>query len=136
MSCIFCKIVAGELPADKIYEDEKSLVFLSIGPINKGHALVIPKEHYNDYLDTPDELLVHLTQVGKKVAQAVKQATGANGINFGVNNGVAAGQLIFHTHLHIIPRFNNDGLKSWPDKEYENDDEKSKFAEKIKRELN
>ena len=133
--CVFCKIIAGELPAAKIYEDEKSLVFLSIDPVNKGHALVVPKDHYDNYLDTPDELLVHLTQVAKKIAQAVKQATGAEGINLGVNNGAVAGQMIFHTHLHIIPRFANDGLPSWPDKEYENDDEKQLMAEKIKKEL-
>ncbi len=134
-NCVFCKIVAGELPASKIYEDEKTLVFLSIGPINKGHALVIPKEHYKDCLDTPSELLAHLMQVAQKVARAVKLATGADGINFGINNGAAAGQLVFHTHLHIIPRFYNDGLHSWPDKEYKDIEEQEAMAQKIKKEL-
>ena len=134
--CVFCKIVAGELPASKIYEDKKTLVFLSIGPVNKGHALVIPKEHYKDCLDTPSELLAHLMQVAQKVAQAVKQATEADGINFGINNGSAAGQLVFHTHLHIIPRFDNDGLYSWPDKKYKNIKEQEAIAKKIKEALN
>ena len=134
--CIFCKIVVGGLPASKIYEDEKTLVFLSIDPVNKGHALVIPKEHYRDCLDTPSELLAYLMQVAQRVAQAVKQATGADGINFGINNGAAAGQLVFHTHLHIIPRFNNDGLHSWPDKEYKDIEEQEAMAQKIKEVLN
>ncbi len=130
--CIFCKIVKREIPSDIIYEDDKILAFVDISPINKGHSLVIPKEHYENSLATPDEILKDLIVVVKKVALAVKEVTGAEGINFGINNGAAAGQVVFHTHMHVIPRFKSDGLKLWGSGEYENEQEKKEMAEKIK----
>ncbi|MBW3002393.1 HIT family protein [Candidatus Woesearchaeota archaeon] len=112
--CIFCKIVKGEIPCQKVYEDDKILAFLDIMPVHKGHTLVIPKEHHTDILDMPDDTLAELAKVAKKVSKAVKEATKADGFNIGQNNGAAAGQAVFHFHLHVIPRFNNDGLKTWP----------------------
>lgn len=132
MDCIFCKLVKGEIPSSKVYEDEKFLAFLDISPINKGHALVIPKEHFENLIETPDELMGDLWVMVKKIAKAVKQATGADGINFGSNNGRAAGQIILHTHIHVIPRFSDDGYKMWGSGEYDNEDEKNKLANKIK----
>jgi len=121
-NCIFCKIIKGEIPSSKVYEDEKTLVFLDIAPINKGHALVIPKEHFETMEELPDELLEYLVGIVKKVSIAVKQATNADGYNIGMNNHKASGQLVPHAHFHVIPRFENDGLKSWPQKEYEEGD--------------
>ena len=112
MDCIFCKIVKGEIPCQKIYEDEDFLAFLDIRPINKGHALLIPKEHHENLLDMPDELKV--TPVLKKVARAVYEAMGASAFNIGMNNFSDAGQVVLHSHWHIIPRYPEDGLQHWP----------------------
>ncbi len=129
--CIFCKIVKGDIPCSRIYEDDMFLAFLDISPINKGHVLLIPKEHHRDIFDTPDDTLAGFAKTAKKIAKAVKQATDADGINLGQNNGKAAGQEVSHSHMHIIPRFADDGLKHWPGGNYE-EDEAEKFAEKIK----
>jgi len=111
--CIFCKIVKGEIPCNKVYEDDKILAFLDINPINKGHTLIIPKEHYESTLETPDELIKHIAVAVKRIAKAVLEATGAKGCNIGINNGEVSGQLIFHTHWHIMPRFPGDGHELW-----------------------
>jgi len=132
--CIFCKIIKGEVQADKIYEDEHTLAFLNIRPINHGHALVIPKEHYRNIFDMPEEVFCSLVGPIKKVARAVKEVTGAQGINVSINNEPAAGQVVFHAHFHIIPRFTEDGLKHWGDKKCK-DGELEKIAEKIKARL-
>lgn len=115
--CIFCKIANKEIPADIIHEDEHSVSFLDLRPVNKGHALVIPKKHFNDLLETDDEDLAFLISEVKKIGQAVMSATGATGFNLGVNTRSAAGQVVFHTHFHVIPRYENDGLKMWPHSE-------------------
>jgi len=132
--CLFCKIIAGEIPYDKIYEDEKVLAFLDISPINPGHVLLIPKEHFDNTLETPDEILAYMTKIVKKIVPAIIKATGADAWNLGVNNGSGAGQIIFHTHWHIIPRLADDGLKHWPGKPYPKGENKI-IAEKIKQNL-
>lgn len=130
--CIFCKIAKGEIPCTKIYEDEKVLAFLDIAPVNKGHTLVIPKEHHETLIDVPDELLAEIMKTTKKVANAVMKATEVNGFNIMQNNYKIAGQLVPHYHLHIIPRLEDDGLKLWPqDKKYE-EGEAEEMAKKIK----
>ena len=129
--CIFCKIVNGEIPCTKVYENNKVLAFLDIAPVNKGHTLVIPKEHHKDLLDMPNDVLAEVAKVGKKVAKAAVKATGAAGFNLGQNNGKTAGQVVMHFHLHIIPRFEGDGLKLWPQGKYEGKEEEE-IAEKIK----
>lgn len=112
-NCLFCKIIGGEIPATKVYEDEHSFAFLDIHPINIGHTLIIPKEHFTNLYETPDETLSHLAIVIKKLSIAVKSAVNADGINIGMNNDPVAGQVIFHTHIHVIPRFADDGLIHW-----------------------
>jgi len=131
MDCIFCKIAEGEIPADKIYEDENCLAFLDITPVNPGHALLIPKAHYENLHELPDELLSKMAPVIKKIADAVKKGTDAEGINIGMNNGEAAGQIVPHAHFHIIPRFSGDGHKHWKGGSYA-EEEAKKTAEKIK----
>lgn len=132
--CIFCKIVSGELPSYKVFEDARTLAFLDINPIQPGHTLVIPKRHHKDLLDTPDELLQDLIAVCKKVGGAVKEAMSVDAFNLSMNNGEASGQIIFHTHFHIIPRKVSDNLSSWPHQDYR-EGEVSKIAERIRRNI-
>ena len=134
MDCIFCKIIKGEIPCDKVYEDEKTLAFLDISPVNKGHTLVVPKHHCKDILEAPDEELKQTILTVKKVAKAMVKAVNANGWNLGVNNGEAAGQVVFHSHFHIIPRLSTDGLKHWPHKNYSAGESK-KVAAQIRKVL-
>lgn len=129
--CIFCKIVKGELPSFKLYEDSEIVSFLTIAPINEGHALVVPKEHYKDLFDTPKELLEKIISKSQKISNAIKQTTGCSGINIVQNNGKSAGQEIMHYHMHLIPRHEDDGLEQWHGKEKTPDEIKT-VAEKIK----
>jgi histidine triad (HIT) family protein len=104
-TCIFCKIVRKEAAASLVYEDEQVLVFMDIRPVNEGHTLVIPKQHYKDIYDTPEELVAYTHKITKQIAIAVKKATEADGISIVQQNGKAAGQDIFHLHIHVIPMF-------------------------------
>lgn len=108
-SCIFCKIANGEIPSNTIYEDDKFRVILDNGPATKGHALVLPKEHYADLFEMPQDLLADAAVVAKKVASNIKDKLSCDGLNLVQNNGEAAGQTVMHFHLHIIPRYENDG---------------------------
>ena len=128
--CLFCKIVKGELPSSKIYEDEDTLAFLDLFPVNKGHSLVISKEHYENIFDVPAESLSKISSVMKNVADAVKKGVNADGISIAQSNGKDAGQVIPHIHFHIMPRFKDDGLKLWPQGKYE-EGEMDKFKEDI-----
>ena len=116
--CIFCKIIAGEIPSYKIYEDRDSLAFLDITPINPGHTLVVPKAHYENLLVAPDELAGQLIKVIKKISPAILKGVGAKGFNLGLNAGADAGQVVPHLHWHIMPRFPNDNYELWRGKEY------------------
>ena len=118
--CIFCKMIAGQIPVTKIYEDEVILSFLDIGPISDGHTLVIPKQHFEKLHECPAELLGQVfTRLGK-IAGAVAAAMNSDGYNLLCNNGRAAGQLIEHLHFHIIARNAGDGLfNRWPSYKYE-----------------
>lgn len=134
--CIFCKIVAGEIPATILYEDEDIQVFMDIGPIIKGHALVIPKVHYDPVSDTPDEILSKLHITAKRVAQAQMNELRADGVNIMQNNGKAAGQEVPHIHIHVIPRFDDDGHRwNWNATKYDNSEEMNDLAEKMRRSL-
>ncbi|MBE5823250.1 MAG: HIT family protein [Butyrivibrio sp.] len=108
-SCIFCKIANGEIPSNTIYEDDKFRVILDNGPATKGHALVLPKEHYANLFEMPEELLADAAKVAKKVASDIKDKLSCDGLNLVQNNGETAGQTVMHFHLHIIPRYKNDG---------------------------
>ncbi|MFT5179774.1 MAG: histidine triad (HIT) family protein [Candidatus Paceibacteria bacterium] len=132
---IFTKIVKGEIPSTKVYEDADFLAFLDIQPNNIGHTLLIPKEPYERLKDIPDELLEKLMVIVKKVSIAVEKGTGAKGINLSVNDGVIAGQEVLHFHLHIIPRFEDDSFKHGIHVEYESGEHAEEVGEKIRKEL-
>ena len=108
-NCIFCKIAAGEIPSNTIYEDDYFRVILDLGPATKGHALVLPKNHYVDLFEIPEDVLADAAKVAKKVAGTMKEKLSCDGLNLVQNNGEAAGQTVMHFHLHIIPRYKNDG---------------------------
>jgi histidine triad (HIT) family protein len=104
-SCTFCQIARGEAPAKIIYEDEKAMAFLSNRPVNAGHTLVISKKHYENVFEIPEKEMMHIFKIVKKVAHAVKTAENAEGVKIVQNNGEAAGQVIFHFHVHVIPMY-------------------------------
>ena len=108
--CIFCKIARKQIPAHVVYEDENFIAFLDINPANKGHVLVIPKSHTDDFLKMDEGLAKELFSVVQRVANGVRKALNSDAMNIVQNNGTAAGQAIPHVHVHIIPRFENDGL--------------------------
>ena len=117
--CLFCKMVAGQIPVTKIYEDEVVLAFLDIGPISDGHTLVIPKQHFEKLHDCPAELLGQVGLRLGKIAGAVAAAMNSDGYNLLFNNSRAAGQLIEHLHFHIVPRSVSDGVfDRWPSYKY------------------
>lgn len=132
--CLFCKIVRGELPSFKVYEDGETLAFLDIHPVNPGHALVIPKEHAANIFEISAESWSRVQETAREVAIALEKATGADGVNVMMNNREHAGQVVDHAHVHLIPRFKGDGLKLWPHKEYK-EGEVENVAEKIRSEL-
>jgi histidine triad (HIT) family protein len=115
---LFKKIIAGEIPCEKIYEDDIAFAFLDIIPTNPGHTLVIPKKWSADLFDADPETLAHLIKVTQKLAKAIKEAVGAEGVNIVQNSGDAAGQKIFHLHFHIVPRHPGDGYEHWHGKPY------------------
>ncbi len=118
--CLFCKLVDGSIPiAAKVFEDEDTLAFLDIHPINRGHTLVVPKEHHVNIYDTPPEVFAKVMRTVQMLAPKIKQSVGAEGINIGINNDQAAGQLIYHFHVQIIPRFTGDGREHWHGNPYE-----------------
>ena len=109
MDCIFCRIANGEIPSATVFEDEQVRVILDLGPAARGHALVLPKEHFKDSTEAPEALLGHVMAVGASIGAAEMKAFGADGFNLIQNNGEAAGQSVFHLHLHVIPRKAGDG---------------------------
>lgn len=136
MDDLFLKIIQGEIPSTKIYEDEHIFAFLDINPVHKGHTLVIPKEKVRNALDASPESFATLAKGAQKVAQAIQKATGADGVNIIMNNEAAAGQEVFHAHFHVIPRYANDGVFQRPTHtKYENDEERLEIARKISDEL-
>lgn len=134
--CIFCKIIEGDVPSTKVYEDERVYVFLDIAPNNPGHTLVIPKEHSEDSLTTPDDVLAALHIAAKRVGNALLSVVGAEGINIITNNKKAAGQVVFHTHIHVIPRYSDDGFQHWQGTPYSDatlrDDIQTKLSHALK----
>lgn len=130
MTCIFCKIVKKEIPAEIVFEDEKVLAFLDINPVNPGHTLVIPKEHYPMMGDTPDELISAVYISGKKIMKAIKKAFAADFVAVAV-----VGIDVPHFHAHLIPRYFNDGLANfWPHKKY-GEGEMKETGKKIKNQI-
>jgi len=118
MSCIFCKIIAGEIPSYKVYEDKHTLAFLDIGPVNPGHTLVVPKKHFANIEEADEETLCRVMKTVKKVGLSLKKNLGAVGYNILEANDPEAGQSVPHLHFHLIPRLPGDGLTFWPQKKY------------------
>ena len=108
--CIFCKIANGDIPSQTVYEDEDFRVILDLNPASEGHALILPKEHYKDLTELPDELSAKALKLAGKIGQAMKKGLGCSGFNVVQNNGISAGQTVFHFHIHIIPRYDNAPL--------------------------
>ncbi len=129
--CIFCKIINHEIPCHQVYEDEQVLVFLDIKPVNPGHLLVLPKKHYANIEETPEEDLIAVMKVIKKMGKLLKDKFGVLGYNVTENNDPIAGQGIAHLHFHIIPRHEGDGHVLWPQSDY-----KEGEAEAIAKKLN
>ena len=109
--CIFCKLANGVIPTNSIYEDDEFKVILDAGPASKGHALILPKEHYANIYELPDEVAGRAFILAKKIAARNTEILKADGFNIVQNNGETAGQTVFHFHLHLIPRFKDDGQK-------------------------
>ena len=109
-TCIFCKIIAGQIPCLKVYEDDVVLAFLDIGPLTNGHTLVIPKQHVATVMDAPPQLLAAVSERLPKIARAVLQASGAAACHVLVNNGSDAQQSVHHLHVHILPRVKGDSF--------------------------
>lgn len=134
-NCIFCKIANGIIPSATVYEDDDFRAILDIAPAHKGHVIILPKKHAANLFEIDEETAGKLLPVAKKVAGAVKKVTGCDGINILQNNGEAAGQTVFHLHVHVVPRFDGDGiLPVWPQGSYA-DGEAAELAAKIKAEL-
>ncbi len=129
-NCIFCKIIKGEIPYNKVYEDEKILAFLDINPVNYGHVLVIPKKHFQWFYEVPDKILSYLTIKSKDIVIALKKTLKPDYVALSV-----VGLDVPHFHLHLIPRWKNDGMDNfWPTKKYKDNEEKE-YAEKIRKEI-
>ena len=129
--CVFCKIVRGELPSFKVYEDERVIAFLDIRPVNAGHTLVVPKVHSQNIFDIKTEDWMAVAETTRVLALAIEKGTGADGVNIAMNNREHAGQVVPHPHVHIIPRFKGDGLKLMPQRTYKKD-EAEDTAKKIR----
>ena len=110
-NCIFCKIANGEIPSRTVYENEKFRVILDLGPATAGHALVLPKEHFADLFEIPADWAADAMKTAKEAAELIKGKLQADGLNIVQNNGETAGQTVHHFHIHVIPRYKNDGQK-------------------------
>jgi len=130
--CLFCSIVSGKIPSFKFFENDKVLVFLDIAPVNYGHSLVIPKVHYKNLEDIPEDVLCELACAVKRVGRILKDGLSVPGYNVLMNNDSVSGQIVPHIHFHVIPRETGDGLRAWKQGEYK-DGEALDIIEKLKR---
>ncbi|MDE7248976.1 MAG: HIT family protein [Lachnospiraceae bacterium] len=108
-NCIFCRIIAGEIPSYTLYEDEKFKVILDVGPATRGHALILPKDHYTNLYELPEETAAEVIKLAKKMMVRMTDKLECDGFNIVQNNGETAGQTVNHFHMHLIPRYKNDG---------------------------
>jgi histidine triad (HIT) family protein len=131
MDCIFCKIARGEIPCERIFEDKDVIAFLSISPVNKGHVLVVPKKHVVNLLDMDEGTARSLFSHVRKLCKPVLAATNAEGLNVSMNNNPASGQEVMHAHVHIIPRYHDDGHRAWMHTTYTGGEFKQ-YGEKIR----
>lgn len=133
-NCIFCKIVKGEIPSKKIYENEKILAFLDTNPMSKGHLLIIPKKHFENIYEIEDSYLKGIISVAKIIAESLKKSLNTSGVNILHASGQDAQQSVFHFHIHLVPRYKDDGLDIWPKSDYKElnlDEIKNKIAKEI-----
>ncbi len=134
-NCIFCRIAAGEIPSATLYEDDMFRVILDLGPANPGHALILPKEHFKDVTELDEKYAAKILPLAAKIGTAQRKALGADGFNVVQNNGTAAGQTVFHFHVHIIPRYDSETpIVAWVPGKYA-DGEMEQTAEKIRKEI-
>lgn len=129
--CLFCKIAAREIPGQIVYEDEDTLAFLDINPVNPGHTLVIPKNHSIDIFEIADKDWAAVMRTSRIVAHALERALKPDGINLGMNNRAGAGQVIFHAHVHVMPRFKDDPHSLWQGRPYA-EGEFAKMGDKLR----
>lgn len=132
-NCIFCKIIAGEIPSRTIYEDSDFKVILDVNPASKGHALILPKDHCANIYEISEELLVKAVKLAKKLASHMTEVLHCDGLNVLQNNGEVAGQTVFHFHMHLIPRYENmknKDLLNWTHEEF-TDDEQDEICRKL-----
>jgi histidine triad (HIT) family protein len=135
MQCEFCNIISGKAPAEIVFENEQSIAILDIKPIHYGHTLVIPRRHYETFLEVPDDVLFHCIKATNVVARAIVAATNAPGLNIFSNNGKAAGQSVFHFHFHVTPRFENDNIKFVLTLKKYSNDEMTEYANRLRRSI-
>ena len=134
--CIFCKIVKGDIPATKIYENELVFCFLDIAPINLGHTLVIPKEHHTSITTIPAEIMSEMALLCQQVGRALQRLPEYDGFNIHLNNGQCAGQDVMHSHFHIIPRVGTDQFFwNWRQLSYDSEEQKNEMASNIVKKL-
>lgn len=131
MDCIFCDIASGKSDAQVIFENENYKAFLDINPVNYGHTLVVPKKHYDNFLTLPDDELKGLIKITQFLAGVIKRSLKADGFNIVSNNGTSAGQTVFHSHFHIIPRFEKD-FRLKPEVKTYSDNTIKEYADKIR----
>lgn len=135
-SCIFCSIIAGQEPGVHVYRDSDFLVIMDKYPINSGHTLLMPTNHYENILQMPPAEVGRLYSLVPAVAKAVVSTVKADGFNVGQNNGIAANQIVPHVHIHIVPRFHDDSPDGkWPSRRVAPQDELSKLARRIKQQI-
>lgn len=108
-NCIFCRIIAGEIPSHTLYEDEQFKIILDVGPATKGHALILPKNHYANLYELPEDMAADAMRLAKRMMKTMTEKLNCDGFNLVQNNGEVAGQTVFHFHMHLIPRYKNDG---------------------------
>ena len=130
--CIFCKIAGGDIPSATLYEDDDFRVILDLGPATKGHALILPKHHYANLYEIPEEMAAKAMVLAKRMAAAMTETLGCDGFNIVQNNGEVAGQTVFHFHMHLIPRYKGgDEMILWKANHF-SDEEMDALAEKLK----
>lgn len=133
-TCIFCRIISGEIPAKTIYEDEDFKVILDANPASKGHALILPKNHCANIYEIDEDILAKASKLAKKLAVHMSEVLGCDGFNLLQNNGEVAGQTVFHFHMHLIPRYKhmkNDDLLHWTHEEF-TDEEMEEICQMLK----
>jgi histidine triad (HIT) family protein len=130
--CIFCKIVAGELPSEVVQEDDDTIAFMDINPWTRGHALVIPRRHSRNLYDVDDDDLAHVASAAKRLARRMRDALGCDGVNLLNSSEPAAWQTVFHTHIHVIPRYDDDPLRLPGQPRRPDEDELAQVAQELR----